>query len=64
MTKLLGRISRAVAQLPERLLRAIRFAPEGSPRGYTDLDEIEAKRRREVETQRRGVDEEVPPGGG
>ena len=61
MAGVVVRLSRAVTQLPGRLIRGIGFSPEGPMTRYSDLGDFEAKRRRDDETWRRGVDEEGPP---
>ena len=65
MASALVRISRAIGQLPGRLLRNIvANEPNFNSGRYSDLSDREDQRRREQETWRRGVDEDAPPGPG
>lgn len=60
MAELLRRLSRGLAQLPGRILAAAGW-PTAAGVGVTNtggVDELEAKRRREREAWRQGVDED------
>ena len=65
MANVLERLASSLARLPGRVLRAVQPTtgeyPIQAGGRYTDLDEMEAERRRQQEVSRQGVDEDDPP---
>jgi hypothetical protein len=61
MGNTLRRLAVTLAALPRRILRTFGWGTQSDTGGYSDADEIEARRRREREAWRQGVDETDPP---